>query len=576
MPIFICPNENCVKQFTRQSNLKRHFENFHVNAGNVVEKCFLCGQIFKDCTDLQNHYQRSHRPSRKFFIVESAFRKSVVTYRYNFLENEINFAAAQLGIKNLVKQQILFEAAKKTVCKVSLIFVAQMSMADTAGEKITTASIPFRAPAFLANASMPNNISKNIIKSFNHQAQNMEDFMQSGSNWQFDRGLVFHIEIAALRPILAGSDSTEINLKEFNNNKFLFNPSNRNKKCFLYCIAYHLFGNELKNLEEKKLNLILKSKINMFNTKKLSFPISIRGVKQFMDLNPNLDLKINILFREVFQGKEKIYPYEFGLGNGSNIVNILMVQRKSNSDSAENHFILISDVDKYLRKKYTNSSNEKSYGKDFFCLNCLNSFSSKFLVEEHEKICTTNKPRLEVMPKEEKSKIKFKHFEHQHKLDYIAYLDFECVLPNQKNHCVICRSLKCKCDASFTDVLSKQEPIGYSFVVLGPSDKIIHQDSYIGKDAGEAFVDHLLKQEQLWIRNLLGVTKDMVMTQIDRYKHEKSQNCYICNRTFNNEIYKVRDHNHLTGQYLGAACNSCNLRRRKPSTLRIFVHNGSR
>jgi hypothetical protein len=550
---------------------------FHINNENVVEKCFLCGQIFKDCSELQKHYEISHRPSKKFVLLESAFRKSIVTYRYTFVEKEVNFAAAQLSIKNLVKQQILIEAAKKTVCKVSLVFIAQMSIADNVGQKINTASIPFRAPAFLANASMPGNITKNIIRSYNHQANNLEEFMQSGSGWQFDRALVFHIEVAALRPIVSGSDSNLVNTSKFYNRKFLFNPKNRDKKCFLYCIAYFLFKERIKDLNLAKPAKQLKKYFKKFNTNKISFPITIQGIKKFLAKNPQLDLKINILVRSLnsSERKEVIYPYEFGLGSGSKILNLLMVQKRSGK-SAENHFLVITDVNKYLRAVYENEDKSKSYKKAFFCLNCLNSFSSDRKVKEHEQLCSLNKPRLEVMPEKDKSEIKFKHFEHQHKLDYVAFLDFECALPSTLKKCSICRSLKCKCDASFTDVLSKQEPIGYSFVVLGPNDKIIHENSYIGRKAGEAFVDHLFEQERLWIRNLLGVEKEMVMSNIDVINFSQATNCYMCDREFDWNFYKVRDHNHANGKYLGAACNQCNLRRRKPRSLRIFVHNGSR
>jgi hypothetical protein len=264
------------------------------------------------------------------------------------------------------------------------------------------------------------------------------------------------------------------------------------------------------------------------------------------------------------------------LGTGSKVVNLLLVQR-SEDESAVNHFILIQDIDKYLRKVYYNPTNKtRSYKKSFFCLNCLNSFSSKFVVTQHEKLCSMNKPRIEIMPEENKNDIKFKHFEHQHKLDYIAYLDFECVLPGDVKKCSVCRSIKCKCDASFTDILSKQEPIGYSFLVLDSNEKIIHQNSYIGKNAGEAFVEHALQQENLWIKNLLGTKKDMTMTSTDYIKFKQASNCYLCNLQFDDANYKVRDHNHLTSKYLGAACNKCNLRRRKPPKLKIFVHNGSR
>jgi hypothetical protein len=578
MGIFVCPEANCDKKFSRQYNLNRHFNTFHVNSDNVVEKCFLCGQIFKDCSDLQKHYEIAHKPSKKFVLLESAFKKSIITYRYTFVEREVNFAAAQLSIKNLVKQQILNEAAKKTVCKVSLIFIAQMSITDNIGLKINTASIPFRAPAFLANASMPGNITKNIIRSYQHQSNNLEEFMQNGSGWQFDRALVFHIEVAALRPIVSGSDKSKIiNTSKFYNRKFLFNPRNRDKKCFLYCVAYFLFKDRIKDLNFEKPTKQLKKFFKKFHTTKISFPITIQGIKKFLNKNPQLNLKINILVRSYNSNekKETIYPYEFGLGNGTKILNLLMVQKRS-GDSSENHFLVITDVNKYLRAVYKSENSTKSYKKAFFCLNCLNSFSSDIKVKEHETLCSLNKPRLELMPEKEKSEIKFKHFEHQHKLDYVAFLDFECALPKTQKKCGICRSLKCKCDVSFTDVLSKQEPIGYSFVVLGPNDKIIHENSYIGAKAGEAFVEHILEQENLWISNLLGTEKEMMMTNIDIIKFGQATHCYMCEREFNTTFYKVRDHNHANGKFLGAACNQCNLRRRKPRSLRIFVHNGSR
>jgi hypothetical protein len=88
--------------------------------------------------------------------------------------------------------------------------------------------------------------------------------------------------------------------------------------------------------------------------------------------------------------------------------------------------------------------------------------------------------------------IKFQNYEKQHELECIAYLDFECVLPKESNYCFKCSSLKCKCDASFTEVMCKKLPIGYSFIILGPEGNAIHEHSYIGENAGEVFVEHLL------------------------------------------------------------------------------------
>ena len=75
--------------------------------------------------------------------------------------------------------------------------------------------------------------------------------------------------------------------------------------------------------------------------------------------------------------------------------------------------------------------------------------------------------------------------------------------------------------------------------------------------------------------NLLGAIKDSddPQTRIDLYK---STNCYMCSTYFDSNVVKCRDHSHQTSKYLGAACQSCNLRRHRPTKLKIFAHNGSR
>ena len=51
---------------------------------------------------------------------------------------------------------------------------------------------------------------------------------------------------------------------------------------------------------------------------------------------------------------------------------------------------------------------------------------------------------------------------------------------------------------------------------------------------------------------------------------KKATKCYLCKKT---EDKYVRDHCHITGLYLGAACNKCNMSRQIRSTLPVFFHN---
>jgi hypothetical protein len=572
MDQLVCPEPNCGRRFTRRFTLNRHYQNVHC-VDNIVEKCFLCGQIFSNCNELQKHYKRFHKPSKQFYVKESAFKRAFITYRYNFVESDLSFASSQIGIKDLLMERILLEAAQKNVCKVSLIFIAEMVMLDHSGEKLTSASIPFRSPSFLAATSSKRSITKNIIRSFGHQSQAMEDFMRNGSNWVFQRALAFDIEVATVRP-LKGGDSSEMNdkitLKKFQNRLFLYNPSNKDQKCFLYCIAHSLFSKKIPKNDKRTDELKYKKFVKKFDISGLSFPISIKGIKKFLKKNSRLNLKVNILYRD---SDDKVFPLEYGLGCGTKIVNLLMVQTKNS-----HHFILITDPNKYLRTNYKRENGKTSYKKELFCLHCLSSFRNPEKLEKHQSICTLNKAKEETVPqKGEKDQIvRFKNLERQHKLDYTAYLDFECVLPEQKNFCDVCQRLKCKCDASFTEVISHQLPIAYSFVVLGPNKKIIHEHSFSGENAAENLIEHLLTQENKWIRNLLSTTLPMKMTDEDKDDYENSTQCYLCDKFFSSKVIKCRDHNHYSGKFIGAACQQCNLRRVKPQKLRIFMHNGSK
>jgi len=566
-----CPSLNCTAVFSRQFNLNRHFERYHLNQ-DVIEKCLLCGQLFDSCKDLQKHYSQYHKPSKKFYEKTSAFRKQLIVYRYNFSSADVDFKTAQQKIFLDIKETILTEAAKKTVIKVNLIFICNMSMLDHVGEKLTTTFIPFRAPAFIANANSKSSVSKNIMSSFSIQENEMEEFCNCGSNWVFEHAAAFDIEIAALRPILTGQDSVKVdkkicdenkvNLKNFKNSKFLFNPKNNDYKCFLYCVKFFL-GNQQKE----------KTFFDSLNLKGISFPISISHIKKFLKQNDHLNLKINILYQNL---NKEIFPLEFGLGNGVNILTLLMVERCERKKSTSyNHFLVIKDVNRFLRLQYKNEK-KLSYKKSVFCLNCLNPFSSVEILKKHSNICCHNKPRKELTPEDNQTIISFKNFKNTHPVEFISFLDFECVLNPNQTLCQECSHTRCKCDRSFTEIVNYQNPIAYSFVILDSNSVIIHEHTYSGENAAENFVNHLLEQEKKWIKNLITQEIQMQMSIKEEMFFKAEQKCYMCEREFSSNIVKCRDHCHFTGKFLGAACQSCNLERKKPKDLKIFMHNGSR
>ncbi|VVC45846.1 Ribonuclease H-like domain [Cinara cedri] len=109
----------------------------------------------------------------------------------------------------------------------------------------------------------------------------------------------------------------------------------------------------------------------------------------------------------------------------------------------------------------------------------------------------------------------------------------------------------------------------------------------------QKFFYEKIKDEALYIaNNYLDVKKPMIITKERETEFEKENNCHICEKSLMdlppilvkkqkilNEIKdlqelmeKVKDHDHLTGKYRGAAHSICNLNYKVPRFIPVFFH----
>ncbi|CAC5386244.1 unnamed protein product [Mytilus coruscus] len=66
-----------------------------------------------------------------------------------------------------------------------------------------------------------------------------------------------------------------------------------------------------------------------------------------------------------------------------------------------------------------------------------------------------------------------------------------------------------------------------------------------------------------------------ILNKYEEDEFQEATECYICGKEFE-ENNKVREHDHLSGKYRGAACQSCNTKEGKATKLiPVFFHNGS-
>ena len=71
----------------------------------------------------------------------------------------------------------------------------------------------------------------------------------------------------------------------------------------------------------------------------------------------------------------------------------------------------------------------------------------------------------------------------------------------------------------------------------------------------------------------MRTNQEMVLTREDKKEFKDAQTCYLCNEAYTDTNYKVRDHDHRTGQYRGACHNRCNILHFTNRYLPVFFHN---
>ena len=166
--------------------------------------------------------------------------------------------------------------------------------------------------------------------------------------------------------------------------------------------------------------------------------------------------------------------------------------------------------------------------------------------------------------------IKYNHGEKSVKLPFVIYADLECLLEKMST-CIN------NLNESSTTKINKHTPSGYSIFTHCSSDKSKNKLNYYrGKDCMKKFSKDLREHTS----KIIDYEKKKIipLTTEEKIYHSRQKICYICKKEFSNnekKNYKVRDHCHYTGKYIGAAHNICNLRYKVPKEIPIVFHNGS-
>lgn len=373
--------------------------------------------------------------------------------------------------------------------------------------------------------------------------------------------------------------------KRLEGSKSIINPQNKDNMCFKYALLIGLLLNRFDVDRSIRKNLGLPTTILKYaeKEKKITFngvtEYPVQPTKHFLTKfdKENPDIHLNIYVPTEGDEITRITPLFISKNVKGTVVDLLYWSIEENA-----HYAYIANLSGILRNKTKESKKryacsycgniffqskkkyEEHFAKfhpdvthDFVCEKCLNIFQSEAELEWHKTICmiTDTNYRPVILPQSEK-RVEWEEQMNQYLIPLPTYLvaDFESVLSpiaeqvGKKSE----RIHKHLCCAFAIKAVSVYEPLNKFYIYIGKNtedtmekfcQQIIHFSTFV--------YDFMMKTPQVKIK----------ITEAQEYEYQKQKRCYICHNVFTRANIKVRDHDHITGEYLGAACNNCNLKR---------------
>ena len=325
------------------------------------------------------------------------------------------------------------------------------------------------------------------------------------------------------------------------NKKCIVNVKNSDERCFGYSILAKL---EPITRGSRNQAFDYNRHFQTHGLADLNYPVAPSAVP---GLEEQLGLQINIFSFFDDEGKGR-YP--------------LYVSKKSHLSPAidllywDGHYALITDFEKLLYDI------TKMKVRKYICRQCFGHFVSQDRLTKHQLFCSRAdfNPSIFTLPPPG-TILKYKNIRYQQRVPFVVYADSESIcLPHDVHkkeshfyaHHVVCA-------------------IGYKLVSEIPEFSNEPYQSHTGPDVMDWFMAQLRDLEARCMA-LLFDNQRLVMTMADQRAFNAAWFCYICNRALTPGD-KVRDHDHITGRYRGAAHDRCNILLRKTYKIPVFFHN---
>ena len=182
------------------------------------------------------------------------------------------------------------------------------------------------------------------------------------------------------------------------------------------------------------------------------------------------------------------------------------------------HYLAVKSISRSLRRITSN------HNGDFYCLNCLHSYTTEQNLRKHERICRDHEfCHLKLLDADNKI-LKYILGEKSLRVPFIIYTDLESLLRKINTHQI-------NHEKSYTEKKAMHRPSGYSLVICYSFDKAKTECKYYREEDCMKMFCKDLKDQATKIINY--EKKEMIpLTDEEKETHENQKICYICEQEF--------------------------------------------
>ena len=514
----------CHKAFNRKDNLSRHMKNHSQplfnSSGAYQQHRKQEGrgeEPIKECSEeaLGGSFKVVTIPITPTYRYDPLM---LLKHKYEVIKKKINTATNQSSIKWYLSLQVQFSKPN--------------------GDTKEQVSPHFRGNCQISLKSA--DIEENLQDSIKKIHSSFIEYQRQGSNWTLDKVLKIKIHLVKYKP-LKGSSYIPLPIK-LRSKHAIVNVQNRDKKCFMWSMLAALHPTDR---HKERISKYIEY-TNELNFEYITFPVKVKDIHKFEIQNK---ISVNVLGFE----KGNLYPVHVTKERFDQHVNLLLL-----SDGQKSHYCWIKSMSRLLG--HQNSDGHRYH----YCIYCLQGFTSHRVLEKHQIYCKEHGAQRVELPKEEDKWLFYKDVRKQLKVPYIIYADFESFQ-------IPISGCQNDPDSSFTEKSTHHVPSSFAYKVVGPNHELSKKPVvYRGPDVAEKFVDCML-QEMEEIESIFKHVEPMVMTKDDWRLFHKASRCHICGKDLRAD--KVRDHDHITGRFRGAAHNECNLNYKFTGKIPVVFHN---